>query len=166
MLANIYIIIPYYIYAGAGVPSWCPSCESSRAGAGCPRGARPHIHSRTPKRVHATLLSAAALSLLNRSFKVELTSAIALIINYLGVPFRICFTKQERVKKLITSEIQRINHLKNNNLQENIIYLEFNYKTRKNNKSVAEQYNFQEKYYYLNKNLQKTNIYIIFAPIK
>lgn len=116
--------------------------------------------------MHARLSSAAGLSLLNRSFKVELTSAIALIINYLGVPFRICFTKQERVKKLITSEIQRINHLKNSNLQENIIYLEFSYKTRKNNKSVAEQYNFQEKYYYLNKNLQKTNIYIIFAPIK
>ena len=100
-------------------------------GAGFPRGVRPHIHSRPPRRVYARLLSAAALSLLNRSFKVELTSAIALIINYLGVPFRICFTKQERVKKLITSEIQRINHLKNNNLQENIIYLEFNYKTRK-----------------------------------
>lgn len=40
-----------------------------------------------------------AVSLLNRSFKVGLTSAITLIINYLGVPFRICFTKQERVKK-------------------------------------------------------------------
>ena len=163
MFTNIYIITPYYIYGRGGVCLvssvwWCP-----RRCVWCPR---PHIHSWTRRRVHARLLSAAGLSLLNRSFKVELTSAIALIINYLGVPFRICFTKQERVKKLITSEIQRINHLKNNNLQENIIYLEFSYKTRKNNKSVAEQYNFQEKYYYLNKNLQKTNIYIIFAPIK
>lgn len=119
-----------------------------------------------PGRAHTGLLSAAALSLLNQGFGVEFTDVIALIINYLGVPFRICFTKKERVKNLITSEIQRINHLKNNNLQENIIYLEFSYKTRKNNKSVTEQYNFQEKYYYLNKNLQKTNIYITFASIK
>ena len=97
-----------------------------------------------PRRARTRLLSAAALSLLNRSFKVELTSAIALIINYLGVPFRICFTKQERVKKLITSEIQRINHLKNNNLQENIIYLEFSYKTRKTTKVLLNSIIFKK----------------------
>lgn len=59
--------------------------------------------------------------------------------------------------------MQISNQLKNNKLQENFIYLEFSYKTKKNNKIVTEQYNFQEKYYFLNKNLQKTNIYIIFA---
>lgn len=84
-----------------------------------------------PGRAHTGLLSAAALSLLNQGFGVEFTDAIALIINYLGVPFRICFTKKERVKKLITSGKQRINHLKNNKLQEIIIYLKFSYKTSK-----------------------------------
>lgn len=110
-----------------------------------PRLACPSAYMQPPpRRARTRLLSAAALSLLNRSFKVELTSAIALIINYLGVPFRICFTKQERVKKLITSEIQRINHLKNNNLQENIIYLEFSYKTRKTTKVLLNSIIFKK----------------------
>lgn len=38
------------------------------------------------------LFSAAGVSLLNRSFKVGLTSAIALIINYLSTPFGLAFT--------------------------------------------------------------------------
>ena len=41
---------------------------------------------------HARLLSAAALSLVNRSCKESLLDAIALIINYLGVPFGMAFT--------------------------------------------------------------------------
>jgi cytochrome c oxidase assembly factor CtaG len=42
--------------------------------------------------VHARLLSAAALSLVKRSCKASLLDAIALIINYLGVPFGMAFT--------------------------------------------------------------------------
>ena len=64
----------------------------------CPRGApwcrwcpRPHIHSRTPKRVHARLFSAAGLSLVNRSCRARLMDMIALIINYLGAPLGIAF---------------------------------------------------------------------------
>ena len=53
---------------------------------------RPHIHSRTRGRGHARLLSAAALSLVNRSCKESLLDAIALIINYLGFPFGMAFT--------------------------------------------------------------------------
>ena len=53
---------------------------------------RPHIHSRTRRRVHARLSSAAALSLVKRSCKASLLDAIALIINYLGVPFGMAFT--------------------------------------------------------------------------
>lgn len=53
---------------------------------------RPHIHSRTRRRGHATLLSAAALSLVKRSCKASLLDAIALIINYLGVPLGMAFT--------------------------------------------------------------------------
>lgn len=43
--------------------------------------------------------------------------------------------------------MQRNNYPKNNKLQENIIYLEFSYKTKnnKNNKSVNGQSNFQRK---------------------
>lgn len=59
---------------------WCPQCACW------------HICSRPPKRVHARLLSAAALSLVNRSFRASLLDAIALIINYLGVPLGMAFT--------------------------------------------------------------------------
>ena len=54
-------------------------------------GARWHICSRPPKRVHARLLSAAALSPVNRNCKESLLDAIALIINYLGVPLGMAF---------------------------------------------------------------------------
>ena len=40
-----------------------------------------------------------AVLLLNRGFGAEFRNAITLIINYLSVPFRMCFTKQKRVKK-------------------------------------------------------------------
>ena len=66
------------------VSSWCLV-----AGGWYPR---PHIHSRTHRRVHARLSSAAALSLVKRSCKESLLDAIALIINYLGVPFGMAFT--------------------------------------------------------------------------
>lgn len=58
----------------------------------CSLDPRPHIHSRTRRRGHARLSSAAALSLVNRSCKESLLDAIALIINYLGVPFGMAFT--------------------------------------------------------------------------
>lgn len=102
----------------SSVVSWCPRwCSSVAGGASlvlpggwCPRGVlvvsmvsswwlvvapwqpRPHIHSRTRRRGHATLLSAAALSLMKRSCKASLLDAIALIINYLGVPLGMAFT--------------------------------------------------------------------------
>lgn len=40
--------------------------------------------------------------------------------------------------------MQRINHLKNNNLQENIIYLEFSYKTRKTTKVLLNSIIFKK----------------------
>ena len=94
-----------------------------------------------------TPISAAGVYRANRGFRAEILDAIALIINYLGVPFGVCFTKQERVKKINATEMQRNNYPKNNKLQENIIYLEFSYKTKnnKNNKSVNGQSNFQRK---------------------
>lgn len=77
---------------------------------------RSHIHVRTRTRVRARVIRAAALYRANRGFWVGVLDAVALIINYLGVPFRICFTKRESVKKKNTSEIQRINYPKNNKL--------------------------------------------------
>lgn len=56
--------------------------------------ARPHIHSRTRWRVHARLLSVAAVLLLTQGFGVKFKSAIALIINYLGSPFGWAFTER------------------------------------------------------------------------
>lgn len=44
-----------------------------------------------PDRAHARLLSAAALSLVNRSCRASLMDSIALIINYLGVPLGMAF---------------------------------------------------------------------------
>ena len=78
--------------AGAGCPRGARPGGSSRAGAGCPRGVRPNIHSRPPRRAHATLPSAVGHSLLNRSCKESLLDAIALIINYLCVPLGVAFT--------------------------------------------------------------------------
>ena len=77
---------------------WCPrgvlvvSMVSSWWLVVAPWQPRPHIHSRTRRRGHATLLSAAALSLVKRSCKASLLDAIALIINYLGVPLGMAFT--------------------------------------------------------------------------
>ena len=91
LFTNIYMIIYIFIYGrfwvlvvllpGAG------GCLSG--GSWCPRS---RIHSGTPKRVHARLLSAVALSPVNRSYKESLLDAIALIINYLGVPLGMTFT--------------------------------------------------------------------------
>ena len=47
---------------------------------------RTHIRMRTRTRVRAGVLSAAGVSLLNRSFGVEFADVVALIINYLRVP--------------------------------------------------------------------------------
>ena len=60
------------------LPCWCR----------CHRG---HIRSRTPKQGHTRLLSAAAVSRPNRSFRVKTTNTIALIISYLGFDFRMYF---------------------------------------------------------------------------
>lgn len=100
-LTNIYVITPNYIYYNLVVPGvgawWClMSSVVSVVVPGVGGGIYAAGH---PGRAHTRLLSVAALSLLNQGFEVEFTDAIALIINYLGVPFRICFTKQERVKK-------------------------------------------------------------------
>ena len=80
------------------VPTWCrwlhTWCQWWRClpGAGGCLDPRPHIHSRTRRRVHARLPSAAALSLVNRSCKESLLDAIALIVNYLGIPLGMAFT--------------------------------------------------------------------------
>ena len=82
---------------GVLVVSWCSSVAGVLVVAPwwlvvAPWQPRPHIHSRKRKRVHARLSSAAALSLVKRSCKESLLDAIALIINYLGVPFGMAFT--------------------------------------------------------------------------
>lgn len=90
LFTNIYMIIYIFIYGrflvlvvllpGAG------GCLSG--GSWCPRS---HIHSRTPRRARAKFLSAAAISLVNRSCRARLTDMITLIINYLGAPLGIAF---------------------------------------------------------------------------
>ena len=116
LFTYIYIIVHIIIYTG-WCPRWCPRrwwcvvqggrgvwvvswvcsvavvCHSGRARGvgGVLGGARWHICSRPPKRVHARLLSAAALSPVNRNCKESLLDAIALIINYLGVPLGMAF---------------------------------------------------------------------------
>ena len=52
---------------------------------------RQHIAAGHPSRGHTRLLSAAALSRPNRSFKVKTTNKIALIISYLNFDFRMYF---------------------------------------------------------------------------
>ena len=71
-----------------------PSTASGRArGAPSPRLACPSAYMQPPpRRARTRLLSAAALSLVNRSCKESLLDAIALIINYLGVPLGMAFT--------------------------------------------------------------------------
>lgn len=103
----------YYYYKGWQIISetgclsayrWCRWCRwCPRGGSWCSRWwlvVSGHIYTADHPDGHTQGSSARrAVSLLNWSFKVGLTNAIAIIINYLGVPFRICFTKQERVKK-------------------------------------------------------------------
>lgn len=61
------------VFGVGGATRWCWWC-------------RPHISSRSPRWARAKFLSAAAVSLVNRSCKESLLDAIALIINYLGAP--------------------------------------------------------------------------------
>ena len=76
--------------------SWCRRCPRgvlvvARVGSWCRRCPPWHICSRSPRRAHARLLSAAALSLVNRSCRARLMDMIALIINYLGAPLGVAF---------------------------------------------------------------------------
>ena len=102
---GILVVLPGGWWCPRGAP-WCRRCPRGAAwwlvvsvvaggilvllpgGWWCPRS---HIHSRTPKRVHARLLSVAALSLVKRSCRARLMDMIALIINYLGAPLGITF---------------------------------------------------------------------------
>lgn len=63
-------------------------------------GIRLHICKRHPSGHATQLLSAAAVSPPNQSFRVESTNTIALIISYLGFTIRICSTERNRVKKI------------------------------------------------------------------
>ena len=67
------------------VPPWCRR-------AWIIQGGRGHIYGRHHGRSGRRRISAAAVSLVNRSCKGSLLDAIALIINYLYVPLGIAFT--------------------------------------------------------------------------
>ena len=63
-------------------------------------GIRWHICKRHQSGHATQLLSAAAVSPPNQSFRVESTNTIALIISYLGFTIRTCSTERNRVKKI------------------------------------------------------------------
>ena len=88
-VSSVWCVVSFLVCGGGvvcgvlpGVWWWC--------GGGVLGGIYPAEH----QGGHTTrLLSAAGVSLLNQGFWVEFTDAIALIINYLGVPFGCAFAE-------------------------------------------------------------------------
>ena len=81
------------VLPASGVRGFMACCHTPASGwVGEPRGLRPHIAAGHPGRGTHPLPSAAALSLVNRSCKESLLDAIALIVNYLGIPLGMAFT--------------------------------------------------------------------------
>lgn len=97
----LYLIIYMAIFLRFCCGWWCP--RGVLVVAGGVLVVCPHIHSRTRSRAHARLLSAAGLSLVNRSFRASLMNAIALIINYLSVPLGMVLQVGMWAKTLITN---------------------------------------------------------------